>query len=108
MRTTGYVGSIEVETEGTDRIWFSLTEKDSGANWVQINGIRAWFQMKVEPSNARPVQMAKLAMLFDAMKEGYQVAIYHPDDPRADISRMKNNDTFDAKKVRTLRTGIHF
>ena len=108
MRTTGYVGSIEVETEGQDRIWFSLTEQDNGANWVEINNIRAWFQMRVEPSSARPVEMAKLAMLFDAMKEGYQVAVYHPDDPRPDINRMRSNDTFDAIKIRTLRTGIHF
>ena len=108
MRTVGYVGSIEVETEDTDRIWFSLTEQDNGANWVEIDGIRAWFQMKVEPSRARPVEMAKLALLFDAMKEGYQVAVYHPDDPRAHINRMTANDTYDANKVRCLRTGIHF
>ena len=108
MRTTGYVGSIEVETEGTDRIWFSLTEQDSGDNWVEIDGIRAWFQMKVERSSARPVEMAKLAMLFDAMKEGYQVAVYHPETPRGDINRMRSNDTYNADKVRTLRTGLHF
>ena len=108
MKTVGYVGSIEVETSGTDRVWFSLTEQDSGANWVEINGIRAWFQMKVEASDARPVEMAKLAMLFEAMKEGYQVAIYHPDEPRSRIYRMTRNDTFDANKVRTLRTGLHF
>jgi hypothetical protein len=107
-RTLGYIGSIEVETRGTDRVWFSLTEQDSGANWVKIDDVRAWFQMKVEPSEARPVEMAKLAMLFDAMKEGYQVAVYHPDAPRSDIYRMETNDTFDAEKVRTLRTGIHF
>ena len=108
MRTTGYVGSIEVETEGTDRIWFSLTEQDSGANWVELNDIRAWFQMWVEPGGSRPVHMAKLALLFDAMREGWQIAVYHPDDPRTDINRMQSNDTYNAEKVRCLRTGIHF
>jgi len=108
MRTIGYVGSIEVETEGTDRIWFSLTEEDSGANWVELNNIRAWFQMSVEPSNSREVNMAKLALLFDAMREGWQVAVYHPDDPRTNINRMRRNDTYNADKIRCLRTGIHF
>lgn len=107
-RTTGYVGSIEVETEGTDRIWFSLTQQDSGANWVEVGGKRAWFQMKVEPSSAREVEIAKLAMIMDAMREGYELAVYHPEDPHEGISRMEPNDTYDAIKVRTLRTGLHF
>lgn len=108
MRTTGYVGSIEVETEGTDRIWFSLTLQDNGANWVNLNGKRAWFQMKVEESNSRWVEMAKLAMIMDAMREGHQIAVYHPEDHHAGIYRMVSGDTYDALKIRSLRTGLHF
>jgi len=108
-RTTGYVGSIEIETEGTDRIWFSLTQQDSGDNWVEVaDGKRTWFQMKVESGSAREVEMAKLAMILDAMREGYEIAVYHPDNPHVGISRMTAGDTYDAVKVRTLRTGLHF
>jgi hypothetical protein len=107
-RTVGYVGSIEVETAGHDRIWFSLTERDTGSDWVEIDGRRAWFQMSLEPSNARPVELAKLALVFEAMRERQQIAVYHPEGPHAGISRMTPNDTWDAKKVRSLRPGIHF
>jgi hypothetical protein len=109
MRTVGYVGTIEVETEGHDRIWFSMTERDTGSDWVQLDGQRAWFQMWVNGAQAdRPVEMAKLGLLVEAMRERQEVAVYHPDTPHAGISRQRANDTFDANKIRTLRLGISF
>lgn len=108
-RTVGYVGTIEVETEGHDRIWFSLTERDTGADWVELNGKRAWFQMSVNNDDTdRPVDMAKLAMLFEAIRERQEVAVYHPAQHHAGISRMNSEDTFDAIKLRVLRVGLHF
>ena len=111
MRKQGYVGTIEVETEGTDRFWVSLTDSDAGGNWVTTEenpGIRAWFQESIEEGEHRPVQLAKLALLLDAMREGYQVEVYSPDGIRTDISRMTAEDTYNATSVRALRTGIHF
>src|SRR5262245_29112333 len=49
--TQGYVGTIEVETRGTARIWFGLTESRTDDNWVKIAGKRAWFTMNLEASD---------------------------------------------------------
>jgi hypothetical protein len=106
--TVGYVGSIEVETRGHDRIWFSLTERDTGSQWVEKNGRRAWFQMSVEKSDARPVELAKLALLFEAHRERQQIRVYHPDEHHSGIYRMTPDDTWDAEKIRVLRVGLHF
>lgn len=103
-RTVGYVGTVEVETADHDRIWFSLTVRDTGSDWVEINGTRAWFQISVEASNARPVELAKLALVLEAMRERQQIVVYHPEDPNPGLPE----DTYDAEGVRSLRTGIHF
>lgn len=45
METVGYVGTVEVETSGTDRLWFGLTEsKGHTADWIKIGPVRAWFK----------------------------------------------------------------
>jgi hypothetical protein len=106
-QTVGYVGSVEVETEGDDRVWFALTQQDNNADWLERNGVRAWFQMWMEPTSSRAVHSAKLAMLFEAMREGYQVIVSHPEEARDDIWWASRGDTYDAIKVRTLRTGIY-
>src|SRR5688572_20096122 len=32
----GFVGTVEVETKGTSRVWFGLTESKDKADWVKI------------------------------------------------------------------------
>lgn len=109
VNTNGYVGTIEVEDEDTDRIWFSLVDHDTNGDWVELNGIRAWFQCNIElGQHSRTVHFAKLALLFEAMREGYEIEVKHPADAHTDIARMVSNDTYDATSVRALRLGIHF
>ena len=48
LSTVGFVGTIEVETKGTARIWFGLTESKDTADWIKIGQVRAWFTMNLE------------------------------------------------------------
>lgn len=107
-KTIGYVGAIEVETRGTDRVQFSLTRRDTGADWVERDSKRAWFQMSLEAGADRPAELAKLALLFEAMRERQQIAVDHPQRPNTSIQMEVDDDTWDAEKVRCLRPDIHF
>lgn len=101
--TDGYVGEIVVETRGHDRIWFSLTERDTGGEPVKINGKKASFQMSVNPTDARPVEMAKLLLLQEAMRERQQVRVRH------NVKKEVNmGNTWEALEVHSLRVGIHY
>lgn len=109
--TIGFVGTIEVETLGADRVWFSLTDSDDRDDWIHAedsdgNSKRAWFQMNMKYSTARPVELAKLSLLMEAMRERQQVIVYHPKNMRRNINRMVRPDTYNCLGVRSLRVGI--
>ena len=67
--TDGFVGTIEVETRGVSRIWFSLTDEPTGSDWVRIGNPRAWFTMNLETGD-RPYELAKLTLLLEAQRNG--------------------------------------
>jgi|WetSurSiteA1Bulk_404760.scaffolds.fasta_scaffold148840_1 hypothetical protein len=108
LKTEGYVGTIKVETEGPDRIWFSLLDQDTGDHWVKIDGVRAWFQISLEKSDARPAELAKLALLIEAQRECLEIQVSHPDKYHSGISQMTDRDTWDCLGIRVLRAGLHF
>src|SRR5262245_60010923 len=45
LRTVGCVGTVEVETKGTARVWFGLTESTDRGDWLKIGSVRAWFTL---------------------------------------------------------------
>lgn len=98
-KTHGYVGTIEVETRDTARIWFSLTENVDKSNWVEIGGKRAWFSLNLEHSD-RPHYMAELSLLKDALRDGMQVSVAH--------EGARKPGKFDVTGVRILRKPMKF
>jgi hypothetical protein len=40
MHTVGFVGTIEVETRNVSRLWFSLTEDTTKADWIKMGSVR--------------------------------------------------------------------
>ena len=75
-KTNGYVGTVEVETRGVSRIWFSLTESDSAADWVRIGPNRAWFTINLETAD-RPMDMGKLTLIMGALRSGLAIRVSH-------------------------------
>ena len=104
-RTKGYVGTIEVETRGTARIWFSLTGKVNDDNWVKIAGKRAWFTLNLEEPD-RPLYMAELSLIKDAMRDGLQIQVSHKGV--AHYHKWSTGDTYSVTGVRILRAPMHF
>ena len=41
LRTAGFVGTVEVETKGTARVWFGLTGSKDTADWIKIGPVHA-------------------------------------------------------------------
>lgn len=72
--TVGYVGSIEVETRGHDRIWFSLTERDTGSQWVEKNGRRAGYGIL----NTSACRMAATTTITTGPTKAEATRIYAP------------------------------
>lgn len=103
--TEGFVGTIEAETDETDRVWFSLTASSEHNDWVKIGAHRAWFTMNME-TTSRPTEMAKLTLLLEAMRNGLAVRVRH--GGTADFHRDDPGDSFEAVRVRVLRSGLHF
>ena len=103
--TTGYIGTIEVGDRKGNRIWFSLTDLPTGSDWVKIGSVRAWFTMDLE-SDDRPVHMAQLTLLTEAMRNRLQVRVRH--GGAASFHRKSPNDTFEVTRVRVLRDGLNF
>lgn len=103
--TVGYVGTIEVETDATPRLWFSLTASADGADWVKIGAVRAWFTMDLS-SSERPYYLAMLPLLMEAMRAGDQVKTTH--GGVAPFEKQVPNDSFEATGVRILRAPISF
>jgi hypothetical protein len=103
--TEGYVGTIEVETRGTARIWFGLTESKTDDNWVKIAGKRAWFTMNLEAAD-RPMHLAELSLVKDAMRDGLQLQVAH--EGAASFQKREAGDSFEATGVRILRAPMKF
>ena len=105
MHTVGYVGTVEVETRGVSRIWFSLTEDPEKASWLKLGRVRAWFTMNLEAED-RPSYLAELTLLMEAMRSDLQVQVSH--DGAADFQKREPGDSFEVDGVRILRAGISF
>jgi hypothetical protein len=103
--TQGYVGTIEVETRGVARIWFGLTESKNEDNWIKIAGKRAWFTMNLEATD-RPIHMAELSLLKDAMHDGLQLQVAH--EGAASFHKREAGDSYEATGVRILRVPMKF
>ncbi len=104
--TIGYVGTIEVETEGTSRIWFSLTDKATSDDWVKIGKHRAWFTMNLDKDN-RPLYLAELPLLLDSMRHGLEIKVRHG-GALTKAWRSTKGDTYPCEGVRILRAPMHF
>lgn len=104
-RINGYVGTIEVETRGTARIWFSLTGKVNDDDWVKIAGKRAWFTLNLEGAD-RPMYMAELSLIKDAMRDGLQIQVSH--QGVESYSKRSAGDTYSVTGVRILRAPMRF
>lgn len=103
--TKGYVGTIEVETRGTSRIWFGLTATVNRSDWVKIAGKRAWFTLNLDASD-RPMFMAELSLIKDALRDGMQVQVTH--DGAASFQKRTSGDSYEATGVRILRKPMRF
>jgi hypothetical protein len=105
METIGYVGTVEAETTGTARLWFSLTESPDEPDWIKTGAVRAWFTMDLETAD-RPFFLTMLPLLMEAMRSGLQVEARH--GGALDIQRSNPNDSFAADSVRVLRAPMTF
>ena len=104
-RTKGFVGTIEVETRGTARIWFGLTGKKDDDDWVKIAGKRAWFTLNLEASD-RPMYMAELSLIKDAMRDDLQIQVTH--EGAASFHKRSAGDSYEVTGVRILRAPMRF
>jgi hypothetical protein len=104
-RTSGYVGTLEVETRGHDRVWIGLTQSANDNDWIRVARKRAWFTLDLETAD-RPVHLAELALLKQALTEGLQVQVSH--DGAAAFHKSVAGDAFDCTGVRVLRSPMHF
>jgi hypothetical protein len=105
VESVGYVGTLEVETSNTSRLWLSLTQDADEGNWIKIGPVRAWFTMNLESSD-RPYHYAQLALLLEAMRSGLQVKVVH--GGAADFHHFADNDSFEVDGVRILRAPLRF
>jgi hypothetical protein len=103
--TNGYVGTIESETRGVARLWFSLRSEPTGGDWVKIGKPRAWFTMNMETAD-RPSHMAQLTLLLEAMRSGLQVSVSH--GAALDFNKWAEDDSFEVDGIRILRVDLSF
>ena len=106
MFVEGYVGTIEAETRGTDRIWFSLTTVADKAEWIKIGANRAWFWLSLA-SAERPLSLVFIPILMESMRSGQMVSVSHQ-GASPDFNKNEDGDAFGVDGVRSLRVGIHF
>ena len=105
MFTNGFVGTVEVETESTARLWFSLTKNKDEDDWIKIGAVRAWFTTNLEAAE-RPFFLAQLPLLMEAMRANLQVGVSH--GGAASFHRSAPNDAFEVVRVRVLRAPMGF
>jgi hypothetical protein len=104
--TKGFVGTIEVETRGTARIWLGLTQRKDHDDWIAIAGKRAWFTLNLEAAD-RPQFMAELSLFKDALRDGLQVQIAH-EGAATTFHKREAGDSYEATGVRILRAPMTF
>ncbi len=104
-RTVGYVGTIEVETRNTARIWFSLTEAKDQSDWINIAGVRAWFTLNLDASD-RQMYMAELSLIKDGMRDDLQIQVTH--DGVESFHHKNPGDSYTTTGVRILRSPMRF
>lgn len=104
-QSEGYVGTIEVETRGTARVWFGLTETVNKSDWVKVAGKRAWFTLNLEASD-QPMFMAELSIVKDALRDGMQLQVTH--EGAARFQKREPGDSFESTGVRILRRPMRF
>jgi len=102
LDTSGFVGTVEVETRSTARVWFGLTQSKDAGDWIKIGPVRAWFTLDLEASD-RPFYLAELALLMEAMRGGDHVAVSHG-GAITEFHRSDPNDSFAVDGVRLLRS----
>jgi hypothetical protein len=101
LRTAGFVGTVEVETKGTARVWFGLTESKDTADWIKIGPVRAWFTLNLEATD-RPFYMAQLPLTLEALRSGLHVEVSHGGAITA-FHKWDPNDSFAVDSVRVVR-----
>ena len=99
------MGTVEVETRGTARLWFGLTESKDKSDWVKLGAVRAWFTMNLEAAD-RPFFMTQLPLLMEAMRSDLQVEVSH--GGAAGFQKSAPNDSFEVDGVRVLRAPMVF
>jgi hypothetical protein len=106
-RTTGYVGTVRVNGEGSgSRIWVSLTEDASGSEWLELANRRAWFFINLEDAS-QPVRMAQLSLLMESMREGLHCEIRH-EGVSSTTWWSSQGDAYEIDRIRILRQGLRF
>ena len=103
LETIGFVGTVEVETIGTARVWFGLTQSEDTADWIKIGPVRAWFTMNLEGSD-RTYYLAQLPLLLESLRSGPQVKITH--GGAATFHHWDPGDSFVVDSVRVVRAGM--
>ena len=101
MKTGGFVGSIEIETRDTARVWFGLTASKDDSDWVKIGASRAWFSTNLEGAD-RPSFMAQLPLLLEALRSDLQVEVSHGG------TAFDSNDAYEVDGIRILRAPMRF
>jgi len=104
--TIGFVGTLMVETRGTSRVWFGLTESADDSAWVRIGRGRAWFTMNLDTAD-RPMHMAQLRLISDAMTHGRAVKVDH-DGAETSFNFNRPGDSFEVTGLRVLREPLSF
>ena len=97
----GFVGTVEVDTKNTSRVWFGLTESKDKPDWVKIGSVRAWFTLNLEAAD-RPFYLAELALIMEAMREGQHVEVGHGGAVTT-LEKWDPNDSFEVKAIRLAR-----
>jgi hypothetical protein len=105
MDTVGFVGTVEVETVDTARLWLSLTQSKDANDWIKIGAVRAWFTTNLEAAD-RPFFLAQIPLIIEAMRSGLQVQVSH--GGAASFEKSQPNDSFEVNGIRILRAPLLF
>ena len=101
------VGTVRINDEQTgSRIWVSMTESATGADWLEYGNTRAWFFISLKGAD-HAVRMGQLSLLMESMRKGLHTQIKH----QAVSTKYywnKSGDAYEIDKVRILRKGLRF
>ena len=105
MFVEGYVGTIETETRGTDRIWFGLTTVADKAEWIRSArpGV-----VLAEPGVGRTSTVSRLHPDPDGGDALGPAGVGEPPGRIPDFHKSVPGDAFGVDGVRSLRVGMVF